>query len=118
MTSLPVDRGGPCPDGLQRPSVSVVVPVYNGASTIGACLEALLAQTYDPALTEIIVVDNNSTDGTPDLVARYPVALLHERDIQTSYAARNRGVAHAGREIVAMTDADCVPEPDWLAQLI
>ena len=94
------------------------MPVYNGAATIATCIEALLAQTYPSPLTEIIVVDNNSTDGTPDLVSRYPVTLLHEREIQTSYAARNRGIVHGRGEIVAMTDADCAPQPDWLAQLI
>jgi glycosyltransferase involved in cell wall biosynthesis len=102
----------------QQPIVSVVVPVYNGAATIATCIEALLAQTYPSQLTEIIVVDNNSTDGTPDLVSRYPVTLLHERAIQTSYAARNRGIEHARGELVALTDADCTPRPDWLSRLI
>lgn len=98
-----------------QPSVSVVVPVHNGGATIAACIESLLAQTIGP---EIIVVDNNSTDGTPDIVSRYPVTLLHEGDIQTSYAARNRGIVQARGEIVAMTDADCVAQPDWLEKLI
>ncbi|HEX7680385.1 MAG TPA: glycosyltransferase, partial [Thermoanaerobaculia bacterium] len=99
-------------------SVSVVVPVYNGAATITACIEALLAQTYPPHLTEIIVVDNNSTDGTPELIARYPVTLLYEREIQTSYAARNRGIVQARGEIIALTDADCAPRADWLEKLL
>jgi glycosyltransferase involved in cell wall biosynthesis len=99
-------------------SISVIVPVHNGAATITTCIEALLAQTCPAERTEIIIVDNNSTDGTPGLVARYPVTLLHEREIQTSYAARNRGILHARGEIIALTDADCVPRPDWLEKLI
>lgn len=104
--------------GVYQPRVSVIVPVYNGATAIATCIESLLAQTYPSQLTKIIIVDNNSTDGTPDLVSRYPVTLLHEREIQTSYAARNRGIVHSRGEIVALTDADCAAQPDWLAQLI
>lgn len=100
------------------PLVSVVVPVYNERRIIHRCLDALLAQTYPQDRREILVVDNNSTDGTPDVVQQYPVKLLYERGIQTSYAARNRGIRHAQGEIVAFTDADCVPQPDWLASLV
>jgi glycosyltransferase involved in cell wall biosynthesis len=98
-------------------TVSVVVPVFNGAATLCVCIEALLAQTYS-SLIEIIVVDNNSTDRTPDLVSRYPVTLLHERALQTSYAARNRGIVCARGEIVALTDADCAPRVDWIENLV
>jgi glycosyltransferase involved in cell wall biosynthesis len=101
-----------------QPFVSVVVPVYNGGDAIGRCIEALLAQDYPAERREIIIVDNNSTDGTPDIVRQYPVHLVFERAIQTSYAARNRGISHARGEIVAFTDADCVPRPEWLSQLV
>lgn len=100
----------------QQPRVSVVVPVFNGSATIAACVEALLAQTH-PA-TEIVIVDNNSTDDTRAIVGRYPVILLDEREIQTSYAARNRGIINASGEIVALTDADCTAERDWIEQLL
>lgn len=98
--------------------VSVVIPVFNGAATIGRCIEALLAQTYPKDHYEIIVVDNNSTDDTDDIVKRYPVTLLYEREIQSSYAARNRGICHAQSEIIAFTDADCVPTPSWLETVV
>jgi cellulose synthase/poly-beta-1,6-N-acetylglucosamine synthase-like glycosyltransferase len=99
------------------PPVSVVVPVYNERQTICRCIEALLAQDYPQARYEILIVDNNSDDDTPDLVQRYPVTLLHERRVQTSYAARNRGILRAEGEIVAFTDADCIPRQDWLTHL-
>lgn len=99
------------------PFISVVVPVYNGAGTIHACVEALLGQDYPPDCREIIVVDNNSTDDTVAIVASYPVTLLHERSVQTSYAARNTGIRCAVGEIVAFTDADCLPQAGWLAHL-
>jgi len=101
-----------------QPSVSVVVPVRNCAATIAGCLEGLLAQTYPRELTRILIVDNNSTDETRAIAARYPVTLLSEREIQTSYAARNRGVTHADESIVAFTDGDCMPDREWLRYLV
>jgi glycosyltransferase involved in cell wall biosynthesis len=98
--------------------VSIIVPVKNGAATLAGCIEALLAQDYPRALTEIVIVDSGSTDDTPRVAARYPVTLLTECDIRTSYAARNRGIAQAGGEVIALTDADCTPAPDWLRRLV
>lgn len=100
------------------PYVSVVVPAYNEHFNIANCIEALLAQDYPADRLEIIIVDNNSTDDTADIVRKYPVTLLHERDIQTPAASRNRGIRHAQGEIVAFTDADCIPEPDWLSHMV
>lgn len=100
------------------PYVSVVVPAYNEHFNIANCIEALLAQDYPADQLEIIIVDNNSTDDTADIVRKYPVTLLHERDIQTPAASRNRGIRHAQGEIVAFTDADCIPEPDWLSHMV
>lgn len=99
---------------MGEPFVSVIVPVHNGAATIGACVQALLAQDYPADRREIIIVDNNSTDATPRLVQALPVRCVAERAAQSSYAARNAGVAAARGEILAFTDADCVPAPDWL----
>ncbi|MGH7488382.1 MAG: glycosyltransferase, partial [Thermoanaerobaculia bacterium] len=69
-------------------------------------------------LTEIIVVDNGSTDSTLSIVASYAVRLMSETSIPTSYAARNLGISSATGDVVAMTDADCVATADWLTQLI
>lgn len=97
------------------PTVSVVVPVLNRAADIKRCIEALLVQDY-PAY-EIIVVDNDSTDGTREVVSRYPVTLLVERR-RNPYAARNRGVREATGDIIAFTDSDCAPERSWLSRLV
>ncbi len=97
------------------PRISVVVPVLDMAGTIGTCVEALLAQTLDPSLREIIVVDNGSTDGTRDVVARYPVTLLREPK-PGAPEARNTGIRAASGSFVAFTDADCVPSRRWLEQ--
>lgn len=101
------------------PKLSVIVPVRNGASTITACLDALLAQDYPGPPPHLIVIDNDSTDTTPEILARYQdrVELLNEPKRGAS-AARNAGVRHASDELIAMTDADCIPNTDWLASLV
>jgi glycosyltransferase AglE len=101
---------------VERPSVTVVVPVLNDEARIGRCIEALLAQTYAEDRTEIIVVDNGSTDRTRAIAASYPVRLLIEEGARTPYVARNKGIAAACGEVIGLTDADCVPAADWIAR--
>ena len=75
-----------------RPFVSVVVPVYNDARRIGACIAALLAQSYPTGRYEVLVVDNNSTDATPAAVGR--MAPLFEGRLR--YVREQRqGLSHA-----------------------
>lgn len=102
----------------EPPTVTVVVPVRNGEGTIRTCLEALLAQDWPRDALELIVVDNRSTDRTGDVAAQFPVRLVEERDLQSSYAARNRGVAHSRGVLLAFTDADCVPDRGWVRALV
>lgn len=97
-------------------ALSVVVPVLDMADTIGACLDSLTSQRLPAGECEVLVVDNGSTDGTPDVVRRYPVILLHEPK-PGACNARNAGIAAARGEFVAFTDADCVPSRSWLASL-
>ena len=96
------------------PAISVVIPVLDMATTIGPCLDALMAQSLPADQFEVIVVDNGSTDGTPDVVRRYPVTLLHEPAPGACHA-RNRGIAAAQGTFIAFTDADCVPSRGWLS---
>jgi glycosyltransferase involved in cell wall biosynthesis len=100
------------------PSVSIVIPVYNGASTIRLCLDAILSQDFPREQYEVIVVDNNSTDETPEIVKQYPVVLLYERELQGPHAATNTGVRQAQGHIVAFTDSDCIPQRGWLRALV
>jgi hypothetical protein len=90
------------------PAVSIVVPVYNRAGEIGDCLEALLAQNYPTYRLEIIIVDDGSTDGTAEVVSRYPVRLIKQPQNRGQSAARNAGVRAAQGEIVAYIDSDCI----------
>jgi glycosyltransferase AglE len=97
-----------------QPFVSVIVPVYNDPKKIEICIKKLLRQTYPKNKYEIIIVDNNSTDKTPKVVRKYPVKLFFEKNIQSSYAARNKGLKKAKGEIIAFTDSDCQPNKEWL----
>jgi cellulose synthase/poly-beta-1,6-N-acetylglucosamine synthase-like glycosyltransferase len=106
--------------------VSIVVPVYNGTATITACLESFAAQTYPGLHMEVFIVDDGSTDGTPEFVeqlvgqwdeAKPRVTVLRQAH-QGPAAARNRGAAAATGEFVLFTDADCVAERDWVEQMV
>lgn len=98
------------------PFVSVIVPLYNDEFRISDCIGSIVDQSYPSDFYEIIIVDNGSTDDSIAVVAQFPVKLLHENDIQSSYAARNRGVNEARGDILAFTDSDCTPVNDWIAQ--
>ena len=92
------------------------MPVYNGAETIAACLDALLVQTVDAASYQVIVVDDGSVDDTPQIVARYPVTFIRQEHVGPG-AARNRGAQLALGDLLLFTDADCEPLPDWIEQM-
>ena len=100
----------------QGPVVSIIVPVRNGKKTIVKLLAALLAQDYPQSHTEIIIVDNGSQDKTREIVKKYPVVLENENSVKSSYAARNKGLSIAKGAIIAFTDADCIPEKNWISE--
>jgi len=98
------------------PFVSVIIPVYNGEDIIDKCLRALAKQTYSDKRIEVIVADNGSTDRTIENAREFPeIKIVEEREIRSSYAARNKAIRSAKGEIFAFIDADCVPEPGWLS---
>ena len=98
------------------PTVSVIVPAYNAEKDIAKLIESLLDLDYPKHLLEIIIVDNNSNDQTKETVKQYPVKLLEEKNIQSSYAARNKGIRNAKSEIMAFIDSDCVATPQWIKE--
>ena len=100
------------------PMVSVIVPAFNAERTIGDCLAALVAQDYPRERLEIIAVDNRSTDRTASVMCGHPVRVVAERRVQSSYAARNAGLAEARGAILCFTDADCLPDPGWVRALV
>jgi cellulose synthase/poly-beta-1,6-N-acetylglucosamine synthase-like glycosyltransferase len=100
-----------------QPTVSVIVPVRDGESTIAGCLDAILAAGYPADRREVLVVDNGSTDDTAALITARPVTYLHEPRPGVSNA-RNRGIAESTGDILAFVDADCLVEPQWLTELV
>ena len=96
------------------PRISAVVCSYNGAATIRDTLEAL--RRLDYADYEVIVVNDGSTDATPEIARGYDVKLVSTPN-QGLAAARNVGLAAASGEIVAYLDDDAYPDRDWLTYL-
>jgi GT2 family glycosyltransferase len=98
------------------PSVSVIVPVYNAVRALPRLAASLWAQDYPRDRTEIIFVDNNSTDGSGALVRRLPDVIgLSQTTYQGPGATRNTGIEKASGEVLAFIDADCWAHPNWLS---
>jgi glycosyltransferase involved in cell wall biosynthesis len=91
--------------------VSVVVPARDAAATLGRTISCLASQSGD---YEVIVVDDGSTDETAELAARAGARVISASGLGSG-AARNLGVEAASSDLIAFTDADCFPEPGWLA---
>lgn len=101
---------------MSRPTLSVILPVYNGEDTLPRCLDALLAQL--PSGGEVIVVDDASTDGTAALLEGYPVEVLHNAENRGTSASRNIGWRAARAPLIAFVDADVVLRPGALEALV
>jgi glycosyltransferase involved in cell wall biosynthesis len=99
-----------------KPTVSIVVPVRNGESTIESLLQSLAELDYDKEKVEVIVVDGNSTDKTRDIVKKYPFKMIIERKNGLN-VARNTGIRNSTGDIVAFTDSDCVVPQDWVKKI-
>jgi len=100
---------------------SVIIPTRNRPGQIHACLDALARQVLPAGSFEVIVVD----DGSTNPLALNPAAWAHAfaltliRQANSGPAgARNRGAQEARADILAFTDDDCCPEPDWLAHMV
>jgi len=99
-------------------TVSVVATVRNEGAGIAAFVDSLLGQTCAP--DEIIIVDGRSTDGTTQILERYAAdrgITLISQDCNIAQG-RNIGIRHARSTIVAVTDAGCRVDTDWLAHIV
>ena len=106
------DMGGPASQ-LGSPRLSVIVPVRNGSKHLARCLEALGRSEY--VQFEAIVVDDCSTDGTPQVAERYGARPLRTPRTLGPGGARNLGAQHAGGEILVFVDSDVVMPPEGLS---
>jgi len=100
------------------PSVSVIIPNYNGARTISACLRSVA--TVDYANFEIVLVDDASTDESLSIVrGSFPDVKIIENSENLGFGrAVNRGIKASSGEIVILLNMDTVVRKDWLSQLV
>lgn len=99
----------------KKPVISVIVPAYNEAARISACLHSVKNQTISVPYT-IIVADNNSTDNTVSLTKEEGVEVICVKEKGYAHAAI-AGIAKSNSPVIAMTDADTIVPPDWLARM-
>jgi GT2 family glycosyltransferase len=102
---------------MDQLTLSIIIASYNSKTTIERCLEALEKQRTEDC--EIIVVDS-SEDGAGDIVKeRFPkVRLFRSTERKYPGEARNIGISRSNGEILAFIDADCIPDPNWIAEII
>ena len=102
--------------------VSIIVITYNAENDLKECLGSLEKQNYEEK--EIIVVNDASTDGTLNFLRYYKnhtsmkmTVISNERNLGVA-GARNVGIQHATGDIIALTDADCVADQNWVSELV
>jgi glycosyltransferase involved in cell wall biosynthesis len=96
---------------VEQPLISVVIPVYNGEDFLEQAIESAVGQTWPR--TEVVVVDDGSTDRSAEIAGSYPVKLLRQEN-RGGAAARNRGVDEAGGELLSFLDQDDMYRPEKL----
>jgi glycosyltransferase involved in cell wall biosynthesis len=96
--------------------LSIIIPVYNGASVIAGCLESIFRSKVDVPF-EVIVVDDGSTDATPDVVSKFPVRYFRISKAGVS-KARNTGIKNATGDILLFFDADVILHDNTIERFI
>jgi glycosyltransferase involved in cell wall biosynthesis len=96
--------------------VSVIIPNYNGGTTLRKCLEAAFSSRHSKF--EVIVVDDCSTDNSLEIIKRFPCKLVRLDRRSGASRARNTGAAHSSGKILFFTDVDCVLQEDTLAEAV
>lgn len=94
--------------------ISVIIPVYHDWRRLLLCIDALKCQSVPADNFEVIIVNNDPQDIFPEgLCLPENFNIINEKKVG-SYAARNAGLSVAVGNIIAFTDSDCTPDPDWL----
>lgn len=117
MTQHPGESTQPTQD------VSIIIPACNRADVLARCLAALATQSRQNF--EIVIIDDASTDATPQVIADFDpnrsdirVVRLRNDNHAGANPSRNRGIAAATGSYVAFLDCDCIARPDWLERLL
>lgn len=99
--------------------ISVMVPVFNSEKTLDNCLKSLISQKED--FFELVVVDNNSTDSTSEIIRSYEKKYSFVKYVFESKrgrgSARNAGINACNGNIICMTDADCTVPKNWIKKI-
>jgi glycosyltransferase involved in cell wall biosynthesis len=98
-------------------NLSIIIPAYNERNFISGCLDSILNQTTDPALYEIVVIDNNSTDQTAAIAKNKGVRVETEPRKGYVHAIR-KGVEVSEGNILAFIDADCRAPANWVSKIL
>jgi len=98
--------------------IFVIIPAYNAEKLISSCLDALNDQTISRSEYEILVVDDGSTDKTAQIVRNFKGVRLIRQENQGPAVARNNGAKNAYGDIILFTDSDCIPEKNWIEEMI
>ena len=103
---------------MKNPKVSIIIPHWNGIDILSECLESLLQTDYHNL--EIIVVDNASTDGSPDLISlNFPQIKLLENSQNYGYAGGcNRGAEIADGDYIVFLNNDTIQDSKWISPLV
>ena len=102
----------------EYPRVSVIIPVKNQFEDVVECLEALEDLNYPAEKLEIVVVDDHSKMEISELMSTFNARVLRQEITRGPAFSRNFGVGATRGEILAFLDADCVPDEDWLVELL
>lgn len=96
-------------------NISICITTKNEEGSVKRLIDSLLAQTIKA--NEIIIADGNSTDGTREIIKKYPKIKLFITKKRGIAAGRNLAIEHAKNNIIVMTDAGCVAKKDWLEKI-
>jgi len=96
--------------------VSIIVPVWNGRALLKRLLECLRTQTHP--IAEILVIDNGSEDGAPEIAERLGARVIRMGSNTGFSRAVNRGIQECKTEWLAIVNSDVEPAPDWLNRLM
>ena len=102
---------------IKKPYISVIIPTYHDWERLQLCINALSIQNYPLEKFEIIVINNDPNDPPPSSLTFPENCILLQERQPGSYAARNQGASQAKGNILSFTDADCIPDTNWLKEI-
>lgn len=102
---------------MQTKRISVVIAAYNEEQRIARCVQAVSDQTFPRENYEILVIDNNSTDKTAEIAKKLGATVISYTEKQGAVSTKQFGVEKARGEIIAITDADSIPNKNWLENI-